>query len=93
MTAFLESWIVPAALLVAFAAVLLAPLIEAAFDAFHRERVPCPVAGGTMTVELRERWVLGEARPVDVLSCSAFADPAAVTCGKKCLSSRRPARG
>jgi hypothetical protein len=43
----------------------------------------CPVAGRSVAV-----WFLtyDGGRPVGVLSCSAFADPAAIGCGTPCVS-------
>ncbi len=54
------------------------------------EECACPADGQSRTILFERRlnlaWDLG--RPVDVLSCSAFATPTDVRCQKACMASR-----
>lgn len=80
-----EAWAVPVAVIVAFAVLFLAPLVEAAGTSLGRVAFFCPFVRHDVTVGFVERWALGTRRAVDVRSCSAFGEGQDLTCGKRCL--------
>ena len=81
----LEGWILPIAILFAFAVILLAPLIEAAGTTTRKTAFFCPVRRRDVTVEFLEQGAFALGKAVDVHSCSAFEDTYTMTCGKQCL--------
>lgn len=86
----LEPWIVPVAILIAFAVLLLMPLAELALGSVRRRRFRCPLEKRRVSVEFLERTALGISRPVDVRSCSAFPNPQVIDCDKRCLELPSP---
>jgi hypothetical protein len=82
----LTTWILPLGIGVAFAALLVAPLVEALLPRVWRRKFRCPWAGGEVAVEFSQRAPYGVLDAPDVASCSAFEDPCAPTCGKGCLT-------
>jgi hypothetical protein len=59
-----------------------------AFPARTRENLTCPADGSNRSIVFKRELNLGWApgRAVDVIACSAFADPCDVRCLKACLS-------
>lgn len=88
----IELKILPYAILLAFAVLLLLPLVESVFAAVRRRSVRCPATGERTAVDFVERAVFGVVAPVDVASCSAVADLANINCGKACLGPRPVSR-
>lgn len=81
----MEGWVLPIAILFAFAVLLLAPLIEAAGTTIRKTAFFCPVKRRDVTVEFLEQGAFGLGKAVDVRSCSAFEETQKMTCGKQCL--------
>lgn len=81
----MEGWILPIAILFAFAVLLLAPLIEAAGTTIRKTAFFCPFKRGDVTVEFLEQGAFGLGKTVDVRCCSAFDDTEKMTCDKRCL--------
>lgn len=80
-----EAWVLPLAIMLAVAVLLLAPLVEAAGTSIRGASFFCPFKKRDVSVELVEQGAFGLGKAVDVRSCSAFQDPRKVTCSKKCL--------
>lgn len=69
-----------AAILIVFTAVYF--LVR---NAVVKRRLSCPHKGREMDLEVLHRGFSGEGKPLDVESCSAFADPRKVECDKACI--------
>jgi hypothetical protein len=82
----LATWILPLAIVVAFTALLVAPLVEALLPRVWHRSFRCPWAEGVVDVEFAQRAPYGVFDAPDVAGCSAFEDPASPSCGKGCLS-------
>lgn len=80
-----EGWILPFAIVLAVAVLLLAPLVEAAGTLIRMASFFCPFKKRDVSVEFVEQGAFGLGKAVDVHSCSAFQDTQKVTCGKRCL--------
>jgi len=81
----LEAWILPVAIMLAVAVLLLAPLVEAGGTSIRCGSFFCPFKKRDVSVEFVEQGALGLGKAVDVHSCSAFQDPRKVACSKRCL--------
>jgi hypothetical protein len=79
----LSSWLVPAAILLAFAVLVLVPVAEALLSRVARVAYACPLVRASVSVELIRPRIFGIVESTDVRSCSAYQGP--VTCGKQCL--------
>lgn len=82
----MESWVVPLMIVLAFAVVLLSPMLGAVDRIRRRVGLVCPMTKRRVTVEFVEQEALGISKAEDVCACSEFSDPTKVTCEKKCLS-------
>jgi hypothetical protein len=82
----LTTWILPLGIVAAFAALLVAPLVEALLPRVWHRRFRCPWAGEVVDVEFVQRAPYGVFDAPDVAGCSAFEDPAAPACEKGCLN-------
>lgn len=83
-----QTWAVPAAILIAFAVMLLLPLLETVLKSVRPVRFHCALAGKDVTLELEEHSSFAVPGPAEVRSCSAFDEPRAVTCDKPCLRAK-----
>jgi hypothetical protein len=81
----LEAWILPLAIILGVAVLLLAPLVEAGGISIRCASCFCPLEKREVSVEFVEQGALGLGKAVDVHSCSAFEDPRKVICDKRCL--------
>lgn len=80
----LATWILPTAILMACAVLLLAPLFEVLGTSCRTVALWCPFKNRKFTASFIERGTLGISKKEDVSACTAFEDAHAVTCEKRC---------
>lgn len=80
----LATWVLPTAILMACAILLLVPLFEVLGTSLRAVALWCPFKNRKFAVRFIERGALGISKKEDVSACTAFEDAHAVACEKRC---------